>query len=497
MKKLFALFFALILIFVIKAQENEISSVPYSISENINTSGSEHLPNLTADGKTIYFCGSNRDDNLGLEDIFVSHFKEGEWTKAEILGELSTSSTNDAPLAVSTDENSIIIFRDGKMYSTERTSNGWTEPKLFDELNYKSWNCDACYTVDGNAIIFTSGEWSGNTIVSDIYVIQKQNDGSWAEPINLGKTVNAGSYNRSGYLHADMKTFYFSTNGYDGEGQLDIYKCTRQDENSWTKWSKPINLGNNINKSGHDWAFKLNTQGTKGIYNVTIDGQTDIYVFDLKEEIQPERVVTVTGVITDKNNNPLDAEIVWEDLVTGDKKGTLKSNPTTGEYIIILPLDKNYGFYVSKEGYYPESDNLNLIGNVTNYNVKKDFSLLNIEQVMEGEAIRLKNLFFETGKHNLKKESFPELNRLAKFLNDNPSAKIEIGGHTDDVGSDSYNQNLSELRANAVKDYLLEKGCYNYQVKAVGYGESKPIMTNETQEGRYQNRRVEFKVLEN
>ncbi|MBN2891761.1 MAG: OmpA family protein [Bacteroidales bacterium] len=478
------------------AQNGTFSEEPFPISENINSTGSEHLPNLTTDGKTLYFCGTGRDDNIGLEDVFVSHFENGEWSKPKLITELSTSTTNDAPLSISADENSMIVFRDGKIYSSNRTKDGWTEPKLFNELNYKGWNCDASYTADGNAILFASGTWNYGTVTSDIYVLEKQDDGSWSEPINLGDTINAGDFNRSPFLHPDMKTLYFSTNGYEGEGGLDIYKTTRLKENSWTEWSKPVNLGKNINTDGGDWALKLTTNGKQAIYNISIDSQNDIYLVNLNENIQPDKVVTVSGVITDKLNNPIDAEIVWEDLETGEKKGALKSNPSTGEYVIILPLDKNYGFFVSKENYYPLSDNIDLRGEVSDYEIVKDFVLLDIANIIEGkETIQLKNLFFETDKYKLKKESFPELDRLADFVKENPNVKIEISGHTDNIGSDGYNMNLSQKRAYAVQDYLIMKGCDRTQMTAVGYGERKPLISNDTPEGRAKNRRVEFRVI--
>jgi len=475
------------------SQEINIGT-PYSISKNINTDGDEFLPIISADGNTLYFCGYQREDNLGLEDIYVSYFENGQWTKPEIAEGISTAASNDAALAVSADGNSMIMFKDGEIYTTNKTKTGWGELVKFEELNYKDWNADAFYTSDGNAILFSSGDrFDGNY---DIFVIEKKNDGTWSEPINLGDTINKGTFSRSPFLHYDMKTLYFSTAAYDGEGELDIYKTTRLSETSWTEWSSPINLGPEINNESYDWGFKIVASGEKAIYNVTIDGNNDIYMVDLPKEIQPEKVVVVTGKVTDTKKLPLDADIIWEDLETGEKVGNLKSDPVTGEYIITLPKGKNYGFFVSKESYYPVSENLNLKGDIANYELIKDFVLKNVVEIKEGnETIQLNNLFFETGKHNLKIESYPELNRLADFIKENPEIKIEISGHTDNVGSDEYNQTLSERRANEVKNYLTSKGCNSKQLTAVGYGESKPVASNNTDDGKAKNRRVEFKVI--
>ena len=493
MKKLSFILIIIALKSVLIAQ----NSKPYPISDNINTAtGDEYVPVLTADGKTLYFCGSDRDDNLGGEDIYVSHFVNGEWTKPKIVKELSTAENNESPLSISADGNTMIFFDNGKIYSSERTANGWSEPELFDVLNFKDWNSDVSITADGNAIFFSAGTKSWFDIDIKIYVTNKQPDGTWSEPICLDSIINAGTINRSPFLHPDMKTLYFSTDGYGGYGYLDIYKTTRLDENSWDKWSEPVNLGENINTEGYDWAMRITTQGDKAIYNISTNDQNDIYMVDLEKEMQAEKVVTLSGKITDEAGNPLDAKINWENLETGTKIGNLKSNPANGEYFITLPVGKNYGIYVSKDGYYPVSENIDLRKNIVNYDIKKDFTLKNIEKILEGEtSIQLNNVFFETAKYDLKKESYPELNRLADFLKQNPNVKVEISGHTDNVGSDEYNKNLSQQRANTVKKYLISQGCNSEQLKAVGYGETKPIASNNTEEGKAQNRRVEFRVI--
>ncbi len=493
MKKNLIFLLVLFLSMQVLAQNNK----PYPISDKINTeSGDEYVPILTADGKTLYFCGSDRDDNLGGEDIYVSHLVNGKWTTPKIVEKLSTEDANESPLSVSADGNTLILFKNGEIYSTEKTADGWSELKKFDVLNFKDWNSDVCITADGNAILFSAGVKSWFDIDIKIYVTTKQEDGTWSEPHCLDSVINAGTINRSPFLHPDMKTLYFSTDGYGGYGYLDIYKTTRLDENSWDKWSTPVNLGENINTEGYDWAMRITTDGKKAIYNVAIDDQSDIYMVDLEEEMQAEKVITLSGKITDEAGNPLDAKVNWENLETSEKIGTLKSNPATGEYFITLPQGKNYGIYISKDGYYPISDNEDLRGEIKKYNIHKDFVLKNIKKILQGEtSIQLNNVFFETNKYELQKESFPELNRLAEFLKTNPTVKIEISGHTDNVGSESYNKNLSQQRANTVKQYLISQGCNKNQLISVGYGESKPVETNATEEGRAKNRRVEFKVI--
>ncbi len=465
---------------------------PVRLSDSINTEdGEEIAPVISADGKTLYFCASGREDNIGGEDIFVSHFVDGHWTKAKVMEELSTEDNSDAIEAVSVDGNTIIFFRSGQIYKTHKTADGWSEPELYEELNYQGWNADISISADGNAIFFASGYngWFDTQI--DIYVIVKQPDGSWSEPIKLDSTINAGTINRSPFIHPDMKTLYFSTNGYSENGDLDIYKVTRLDENDWTKWSEPVPL-TGINTDGSDWGLKVTTDGTKAYFNR--DG--DIYVVELPKQAQAERVVTLAGLVTDQDGKPLDADIIWEDLETGKKLGQLRTDPSNGKYFITLPPGKNYGVYVSKDGYYPVSTNIDLRGDIADYNIEKNFTLNSIESLKQGRAtIQLNNVFFETNSYRLKPESYPELRRLAQFLKENPDIAVEISGHTDNTGSAQYNLQLSQKRANAVRDFLISQGCNPSQLKAVGYGETKPVADNSTEEGRARNRRVEFKII--
>ncbi|MBN2893711.1 MAG: OmpA family protein, partial [Bacteroidales bacterium] len=228
-----------------------------------------------------------------------------------------------------------------------------------------------------------------------------------------------------------------------------------------------------------------------------LDNQSDIHYIYLPEKTRPDKVAIIKGVVTDINGNTLQADIVWEDLDNNTKLGNLKTDPATGEYIITLPLGKNYGFYVSKTAYYPVSDNLDLSNFDQNITVVKNFQLIDEQQIIQGQAaIQLHNVFFDFDKYDLKSTSYPELNRLAEFIKLHPDLKIEISGHTDNRGYDYYNNNLSQDRATAVKDYLISQGCNQAQLISKGYGSTKPIANNTTDYGRQQNRRVEFKVLQ-
>lgn len=500
------------LIEIIERPEMDLN--PQSVGNKLNTDAYEYMPVLTADNKTMYFCGEGRADNLSVkgEDIFVSFFKNGSWSQGYLVTDLSTESKNEAPLSVSPDGNTLNLFSNGNVYFSEKTKYGWTRIEPFEEINTKqNWEADAVMSADGNAVFFASdrpgnvgayhpfsgrfhGDYVGNL---DIYVCVKTDDG-WSQPINIGSTINTPYAERTPFLHPDMKTLYFSSDGHAGIGKIDVFKSTRLNDSSWTEWSEPVNLGFEINSPKKEYGYKISTDGTKAFYTQFIDNQSDIYSITLPEENRPEQVAIISGTVTNINEEPLQSDIFWEDLETGKKLGNLKTDPQSGQYIITLPLGRNYGFFVSKSGYYPLSDNIDLRNYDGNIEITKDFQLTKISDIVYGDAtIELKNVFFDSDKVNLKKESYPELKRLAEFIKSQQNIKVEISGHTDNKGTKEYNKTLSLNRANQVKIYLISLGCDENQMTTVGYGDEKPIANNTTEEGRQKNRRVEFKVINN
>ncbi|MBN2891760.1 MAG: OmpA family protein [Bacteroidales bacterium] len=483
-----------------------------SVGDKLNTEGYEYMPVLTGDNKTMYLCGEERKDNIDRdgEDIFVSYYRNNEWTEAYLVTELSTGYKNEAPLSVSADGNTLIVFTNGDIFISEKTKSGWSKPDPISEINTLGyWEADAVMSADGNAIIFASdrvgnigayhpfsnlfhGDLIGNI---DLYVCTKTDDG-WSAPVNLGTSINTPYAERTPFLHPDMKTLYFSSDGYAGLGKMDVFMNTRLNDSSWTEWSEPVNLGCEINTPSKEYGYKISTDGERAYYTFFIANHSDIYYVTLPEENRPEQVMIITGTVFNNFDEPLQADIFWEDLETGKRMGNLKSDPVDGEYIITLPLGKNYGFYVSKNGYYPLSDNIDLRVENVDYEIIKNFKLTKIEEIVYGDAtIELKNVFFDFDKFDLKKESYPELKRLAEFLISQPNIKIEISGHTDNKGSKDYNKKLSQNRADEVKKYLISLGCSENQMLTVGYGDEKPVADNNTEEGRQKNRRVEFKVI--
>jgi len=483
-----------------------------NLSDSINTYANEYAPVITANGKIIYFCGRDRDDNLGYEDIFESQFINGKWGVPRLLNGINTAFAHEAPLSISADGNRMLLYTNSDVYYSDKTIDSWTPPKPFPSINTpKSWEADAMVSADGNAVFFISdrkgnlglyhpfgtefhGGWIGNL---DIYVSIKEADGNWGTPINLGASINTPFGERSPFLHPDMKTLYFSSDGRGGLGKLDVYKCTRLSDTSWTQWSEPINLGKEINTPEDEYDYKITTNGQIAYFSAFKEGNNFIAYVDLPKEYQPEQIATISGKIYDKASlKPLEVEVKWEDLTAGKVIGVAKNDPKDGSYFITLPLGKLYGYFVEKVNYYPASGNIDLRDKKGMLEVERDIEMISIDQLTNTQtAIPLQNLFFDYDKVVLKHESVPELNRLAAFLKNNSHLKVEISGHTDDKGNDGYNKTLSENRAKAVYDYLISIGYDQSKLSFVGYGSAKPVDSNKTESGRARNRRVEFRVV--
>ncbi|MBZ0202919.1 MAG: OmpA family protein [Ignavibacteria bacterium] len=485
--------------------------------ETVNTPKSEYFPVLTIDGLTMYFTFA--EGKKGGEDIYYSQLISSTWIKPKNIGSPFSTKENDAINSVSADGNTIVLFGSykgliggGDNFYSQKTISGWSEIKPFPKpVNSAYWDCDGFLSADGKAFFFTSdrkgsvgeyvkggqfyhGEYEGNT---DIWVSVK-NDSAWGNPINIGSVVNTPYAERSPFLHPDGKTFYFSSDGHYGLGSLDVFKAVRLSDTSWTLWSEPVNLGKEINTGGYDVAYKITTDGKYAYFSSDREGGKggyDIYSIKLPPEAQPEKnVVTIKGKVSDENGNPLDAKLLWYRLPSEESAGELTSEPETGEYVIVLPNGLSYSYYAEKTGYYSVSNSIDL-------SAESEFKELTVDIVMQSVksleeiSITLNNIYFEFDKYALMQGSFVELERVVKFLSDNPGVKIEISAHTDSKGSDEYNLELSQKRSESVVSYLISKGILPERLSAKGYGEAVPVADNSTEEGMAKNRRVEMRIL--
>jgi outer membrane protein OmpA-like peptidoglycan-associated protein len=321
-----------------------------------------------------------------------------------------------------------------------------------------------------------------------------QDDGSWSLPVNLGDTINTSGNEMAPFIHPDGRTLYFSSTGLPGMGGADLF-VSRLSANN--RWLKPENLGYPVNTKLDEINLIINAKGNEAYISAERKngfGNTDIYRFELPSQSRPSSVSYVHGKVYDKNTlNPLSASFELIDMQSNAVVVSSSSDAVTGEFMMSLPVDKDYALNVSCKGYLFYSMNFNLSNehDVTNP-VKLDVPM---QPVAIGEKVVLRNIFFDTDKYELLPDSKAELGKLISFLSKNTSIHIEIGGHTDNEGSDTHNMTLSQNRAKAVYDYLAANGISAERMAYKGYGESMPIDSNETSAGRANNRRTEFKVI--
>lgn len=466
---------------------------------NINTKGDEYSSALSGDEKTLLFCGRYRKDNLGGEDIFMSTKRNGVWTKAKLISGINTSYGNEAPMALSSDGTKMILFKTGSLTMSHKTATCWSEPENFPEnINIDSWQCDAMMTSDGRAIIFVSRHKTDHELSpsENIFVSLLDENGEWGKPIDLGPTINTPFCDRSPVLHPDMKTLYFCSEGHGALGGIDVFKATRLRDDSWTEWSEPVSLGKEINSTDDECWYKISTDGKKAYFSKKVKDNKDIVWLNLPEKMRPNPVATVSGNLTDPHGNPVTAEIKWEDLELHEVIGQSQTDPEDGSFFIILPMGRNYGYFIDDDKYFPLSSNLDLTTKNENVIIENDLKIATIEQ-MKNESIPmpLNNIFFNTGDSTLLTLSQSELTRVAQLIK-KIGGNVEIGGHTDNTGDKVRNQLLSEARAIAAKEFLVSEGCDPERITTVGYGDSQPIADNKTADGRRKNRRIEIRFVQ-
>jgi outer membrane protein OmpA-like peptidoglycan-associated protein len=477
--------------------------------DSINTSSNEYIPVISGDESKLFFCAYSRSDGMGLEDIFVAEKKKGVWQKPKPLKELNTIDGYEAPLSVSSDGSILIFFRNRQLFYSTLGEKGWGIPKKIGEtINSQYWQGEAQISSDGNVLLFVSDRPGGQGLYHsanenyaggsfgnvDMYAAFRVGD-DWSEPVNLGPTLNTPFCERGLFLHPDMKTLYFSSDGLGGLGGLDIFKTTRLNDSTWTDWSEPINLGKDINTVFDDWGYKISTSGERAYFAAREVLNYDLYIMNMPQKLRPQKIATINGRIVNSAGTPLAATIRWEDLVTGKLIGKAETDPKDGKFFLVVPLGRHYGCFVEKENYFPSSVAFDLRTQKESVDYSQEIVLESIQEMNDGRPIRMNNLFFDTDAFALKSESYPELNRIAKLLLAHGGITVEIGGHTDNTGDSAHNDKLSLDRSNAVKVYLVSRGLKDSQLVVKGYGSSVPLVANTNSANRAQNRRVELKVV--
>ena len=497
--------------FAIQCVARPVPFEPVNMGDSLNTKYDEYINAITADEEFIYFTRLNPVDEQtidqnqnGEEDFYISRRTDSSWSKAVNLGPPINTHGNEGALCISPDGKYLFFAACNRpegygrcdIYWAHRLGDHWSVPEnLGTEVNSPQWDSQPSFSSDGKTLYFASTRTGGKGS-SDIWKTELQPDGQWSKPVNLGDSINTRYEEMAPFIHPDDQTLYFSSKGHPGMGKLDLFYARK----TWNgEWNRPVNMGFPINTFADEITLVVNAKGS--VAYISSDklggkGRQDIYKFALYREARPLLTTYFKGIVYDEVTKArLEARFELIDLQTSKIVAESRSDRITGEFLLVLPTEKNYALNVSKEGYLFFSENFSL--KATTELSRPFIKNIPLKPIKIGEAVVLKNIFFDTDKFILKDESIAELQKLLELLQKNPNLKIEIRGHTDNIGTEEHNLELSRNRAGAVYNYLIQHGIAGSRLSFAGYGFSQPIDLNSTEEGRANNRRTEFKVLGN
>jgi outer membrane protein OmpA-like peptidoglycan-associated protein len=499
--------------FAVEAIKNPVQFEPINVGANVNTQYDDYWPSLTADEEVLVFTINiprTRDSYVPNgepthEDLFVSHKDEnGNWTSRKNMGKTLNTPFNEGAQCISSDGRFCIFtacqredgFGSCDLYISYRRGRNWLTPiNLGSKVNTKKWESKPSLSADGKYLYFSRGIQEGNVDYGmDIWCAEMNNGRIVGEAYKLEGGVNSELNEIAPCIHPDGKTLYFSSNGHPGFGSYDIFVSRKQDDKVW---GEAINLGYPINTHGSEIGIIVNASGDLAMFASEREGGyggLDIYEFELYEEARPDVVTYVKGRVYDvETNESLEADCRLYELISGELIAQQKSDADNGKYLVCLPEGHEYAFNVEKQGYLFYSENFSLM----ELESDADAYIMNIplQPIKEGQSVVLKNIFFEFDSYELKSSSETELKKLTQFLMSNPHVSIEIGGHTDNVGSAAYDETLSLNRSKSVYEYLIDKGIDKNRLSYNGYGFNEPIADNATDKGRALNRRTEFKII--
>lgn len=465
----------------------------------VNSQGMDYLPAITADLSKLYFTsrragsvgGKLESDGLPFEDIYMCSNVGGAWNQAQNIGAPLNTAVHDACIGISDDGQTMFVYRGvtgGDIFQSALKGKKWSVATPLP-MNTEFFETSACLSPDERTLFFVRAINAYSN--RDIYMCSRTVNGNWSKPTKL--PFNTPFDEDAPFMHPDGKTLYFSSKGHTTMGGYDVFQTTRTSSGTW---STPENLGSPINTAGDDIYFVLSADGKIGYYSSNKEGgygQQDIYSIRMPvAEKAPELALLKGKIVDDQTGKPTEATITITDNATKEVLAKYHSNSETGEYILALPSGTNYGVAIEKEGHLFYSENVTL-NNADGYKeYKQDITLVTTRT---SSKIVLKNIFFDSGKSSIQSTSLSELSKLVELLRNNPTIRVEIAGHTDNIGDEALNQKLSEQRAQTVVSYLVQNGIAANRLVAKGYGSAQPIGSNAAEEGRQKNRRTEMKIL--
>ncbi|MCK4662182.1 MAG: PD40 domain-containing protein [Bacteroidales bacterium] len=494
--------------------KHPINMIVANLGANVNSPYSEHSPLVSADETILIFTskregntgGKRTDDGQYFEDIYATYKINNEWIEAQPISDSINTLGHEASIGISPDGRQLYIYKDdngdGNIYYSKQEGLDWTVPvKLGTEVNTKAKETHASLSAEGDKLYFTSNRKGGYGGL-DIYITRKLPDGTWGKAQNLGTKINTPYDEEGPFIHYDGITLFFSSKGHKSMGAFDIFSSTLQEDNTWTE---PSNIGYPINTTDDDVFYWVTPDGRRAYYASHQQGSigdNDIYIINLPES-HVRNLTVLTGIPTSSVGDILlNAEITVTDKETGDIVGIYKPDPKSGQYMIIVPRGKVYEITINVEGYAETTEDLK----VPEEPFEESQEVIKLKPVeLVQEYYINQTILFGFDKFKTPKSQtyiYEEvLDILAIYMNKNPNCVIEIGGHTDAIGSNEYNMILSEKRAGFVKNYLLNKGVKNENIVIKGYSEDIPIAINEnpdgsdSPEGRKFNRRITFKII--
>lgn len=468
---------------------------PVNLGSQINSAHRDYFPAITADNETLIFSRNI----AGNEDFFISKKRNKEWSSpVSLSSNINTAQFNEGAQSISPDGQYLFFTGCNRpnglgrcdIYVSHKEGNSWGQPfNLGAPVNTIYWESQPAISPDGNTLYFVSNR-PGGIGGYDIWKTQLNEEGEWSLPLNLGPEINTPYDENTPFLHADGKTLYFSSDGWPGMGNKDIF-LSRIDSSG--HWSNPLNMGYPINSFNEETGLIVSPDGTEAFFSTNLKdgyGDMDIYQFKLPEDKKPMAITYLKGIVRDKETRDfLEARV---QVVNLNNKKTAYNDYTSkenGDFLAVMPIGADYAFNVSADGYLFYSENYEL----KSANGNKPFLLeIDLERLKVGTNMILKNIFFNTNEYALLPPSVTELATLKDLLKNNPNIHIEVQGHTDNVGNDLQNEKLSVNRAKAVYDHLIESKIDATRLTYKGYGETRPIAGNETEEKRKQNRRTSF-----
>ncbi|HEX8427461.1 OmpA family protein [Hymenobacter sp.] len=494
--------------FAAKAMATPIGVQPERLAAPLNTFRFQYFPALTADNRFLLFTGRPAADSG--EDLFISRMnKDGSIGAPASISPFINTPYNEGAGAISGDGKTLVFASCDRpnsvgncdLYISRRTGNNWSKPQnLGRTVNSVEWDSQPTLSADGRTLYFTSTRRGGQG-QEDIYVTTLGADGNWSPARNVGQPVNTPGKDMAPFIHASSTTLYYVTDGLVGMGGLDVFRCELQ---AAGRWSEPVNLGYPLNTHENEASLFISSDNRRGFCSRSRAAESgvrtererpvELFSFEVPEQIRPRETSTYTqGRVFDAfTKKPIKADVQLYDLNTDELTQYVSSDLESGDYTVVLNEGRQYAMYAAADKYLMKSLSFD-------YTDKKNFDPLTLdiylEPVRSGRSIVLNNLFFDTKQYELKPKSRTELNRLVGFMKQYPEVQVEVSGHTDDVGSDDDNLGLSQNRAKSVYTYLISQGVKAERLRFKGYGESKPLVANDSDSHRQQNRRIELRIL--